>query len=202
MAVGPAILNLYATLHERNEPMSSLGQPVTGWCVVAILLLLGFGHVPCASAVTIYSYIDDQSNLVYTDAPETIPDKYRPRVKTHERPDPVTPVPSLWQSVQRGLHFKAKDGGWKLPSFAMEGFTPNQSRIFTYAGGIGVVLIGCMFLSKSQFVRLLSLCLLLVLGIATPVLLYVNDGGPMDVMKKKAMTAGQAQQDRLQQMPR
>jgi hypothetical protein len=32
--------------------------------------------------------------------------------------------------------------------------------------------------------------------------MYVSDGGTMDVMKQKATAAGQAQQDRLQQMPR
>jgi hypothetical protein len=33
------------------------------------------------------------------------------------------------------------------------------------------------------------------------VLIYVSDGGPMDIMKNKAVTSGQAQQDRLQQAP-
>jgi hypothetical protein len=65
-----------------------------------------------------------------------------------------------------------------------------------------VVLILVMYLSQSQLVRMLGFCLLIVVGIATPVLMYVNDGGPMDAMKKKATAAGQAQQDRLQQVPR
>ena len=48
---------------------------------------------------------------------------------------------------------------------------------------------------------LLGFCLLVVLGIGTPVLIYVSNDGPMDRMKKKAVASGQAQQDRLQQTP-
>jgi hypothetical protein len=59
-----------------------------------------------------------------------------------------------------------------------------------------------MYLSKSQLTRMLGLCLLMVIGIGAPVLIYVSDSGPMDVMKKKAASSGQVQQDRLQQVPR
>jgi len=50
-------------------------------------------------------------------------------------------------------------------------------------------------------IRLLALGLLIVLGIGTPVLMYTSDGGPMDVLKKKAAASGHAQQDRLQPSP-
>ena len=46
-------------------------------CLMTGLLLLGVLTVPGAFAVTIYSYIDDQGNMVATDALDTIPDKYR-----------------------------------------------------------------------------------------------------------------------------
>jgi hypothetical protein len=58
-----------------------------------------------------------------------------------------------------------------------------------------------MYLSKSQLMRMLGFCLLIALGIGTPVLMYVSDGGPMDTMKTRATAAGQAQQDRLQRLP-
>jgi hypothetical protein len=50
-------------------------------------------------------------------------------------------------------------------------------------------------------IRLLALGLLIVLVIGTPVLMYTSDGGALDVMKQKAITSGQAQQDRIQHMP-
>jgi hypothetical protein len=166
------------------------------------LLLVGLGPLASVYAVTIYSYIDDRGDLVYTDNAGTIPEKFRSRVRSQERPDPVLPAPSAVQSVQRTLQKKANDWGWKMPSIEMDGSTPTQSRILTYAGGIAVVLLVCMYLSKSPFVRLLSVCLLLVLGIGTPVLLYVQDGGAMEKMKDKAATAGQAQHERLQSVTR
>lgn len=152
-----------------------------------------------ALAVTIYSYIDDQGNPVYTDAPETIPEKYRPRVKTHERRDPVAAAPSMMESVKQTVAEQAKNLGVKLPSFQFSpgGLSPAQSRILTYAGAAAVVLLAVIYLSKSQLIRMLGFSLLLVVGIGAPVLMYVSDGGPMETLKKKAETAGQ-----LQQLPR
>jgi hypothetical protein len=72
----------------------------------------------------------------------------------------------------------------------------------TYAGAAAVVLLLMMYLSTSQFLRMLGLCLLIVIGIGAPLLIYVSDSGPMDTMKKKAVSSGQAQQDRLQQVSR
>jgi hypothetical protein len=165
-------------------------------------LLAGMVVLPNAKAATAYSYLDDQGNLVYTDTIDTVPDKYRPRVRSHVQPDPVTPSPSFLQSAQRMLGDKVHDLGFKTPAFVMgvEGVSQNQSHILTYAGAMAVVLLVVMYLSKSPLMRLLSLCLLILLGIGTPVLIYVSDGGPMDVMKNKASAAGHAQQERLRQV--
>ena len=173
-------------------------------CLVVFATVMGLGYFTQVHALTMYSYIDDQGNLAYTDAPETIPEKYRARVKTHEQPDPVTKAPSVLQSIQQTVKEQTKNLGFTMPSFLihMEGLNPAQSKILTYAGVAAVVLTLMMFLSKSQLVRLLGFCLLIVVGIATPVLMYVSDGGPMDGMKTKATAVGQAQQDRLQQVPR
>lgn len=170
-------------------------------CAMAVLAQGVFTEV---GAVTFYSYIDDQGNPVLTDAPETIPEKYRAKVKTHERPNPVAKPPSAMQSVQQAVKEQVKNFGLKVPSFQidMEGLNPAQSKILTYAGVAAVVLLLMMHISKSQLVRILGFCLLIVVGIGAPLLMYVNDGGPMDAMKKKAAAAGQAQQDRLQQVPR
>jgi hypothetical protein len=81
----------------------------------------------------------------------------------------------------------------------MTGFNPAQSKILTYAGAATVVLLLMIYMSKSPFVRMLGFCLLIIIGIGVPVLMYVSDGGPMDLMKKKAVVSGQTQQDRVQQ---
>ena len=171
--------------------------------VFACATISGTGCITEAQAVTIYSYIDGQGNPVYTDAPETIPEKYRAKVKTHERPDPVTTPPSAMESVKQTVRAQAKNLGVKAPSFPlnMEGLTPAQSQILTYAGAAAVLLLLMIYLSKSQMMRMLGFSLLVVVGIGAPVLMYVSEGGPMETMKNKAASRGQAQQERLQQIP-
>lgn len=174
--------------------------------VLFMCLCLGLGQGGDAEvwATTIYSYIDDRGNLVYTDSPNTIPEKYRAKVKTHEQPDSVLKSPSMMQFMQQKVKEQAKNYGWEMPSFHidMAGLTPAQSKILTYACAAAAVLLLVMYLSKSQLMRMLGMCLLIVIGIGVPVLIYVSDSGPMDTMKKKAIASGQAQQDRLQEVPR
>ena len=180
--------------------------------IIALSLLAGVmigpHTVPESGATTIYSYIDDQGNPVFTDTPETIPEKYRAKVKTHEQPDSVSrsassTSPTMLQSVKQTVNERVKNYGVTLPSLHMdlEGLSPNQSKILTYAGAAAVVLLLVMYISKSQLVRMLGFCLLVVVGIGAPLLMYVDDSGPMGTLKKQASVSGQAQQDRLQRAP-
>lgn len=178
-----------------------------GWTVVMICLLLSF-WTPPAQAVTIYSYIDEQGNPHYTDSPDTIPGKYRAKIQTHEQADPKVIPPSKFESVKRAVVEKAQGVGLSLPAMKkgtapdvgaiqFSGVSPGQSRILTYAGGAAIVLLIIMYLTKSPMMRLLGLGLLIVLGIGTPLLMYVSSDGPADIMKQKALAASEAQQDRL-----
>jgi len=172
--------------------------------LMCLCVVLGHGPVSEVWSATIYSYIDDQGNPVFTDSPETIPEKYRAKVKVHEQPDSATTAPSKPQSVQQKLQGQAKSLGWKMPSFQseMKNLSLGEAPILNYAGIAAIVLLLMMYFSKeSPMIRLLALALLIVLGIGTPVLMYLGDDGPMGVMKKKAMASGQAQQDRLQPSP-
>lgn len=175
----------------------------------ALLSVLWFsiGILP-AQAVTIYSYIDEQGNLHATDSPDTIPEKYRAKVQTHEQADPQVTPPSKFEAAKQAMVDKVKGLGGTLPtvkkgsapaigSIHFSGISPSQSQILTYAGGAAVVLLIIMYLTKSPMLRLLGLGLLMVIGIGTPVLIYVSEDGPADILKQKALAAGQAQQDRL-----
>lgn len=181
-----------------GEMVTTLQYLVALLCLCTILVL---GICVEVWATTIYSYIDDRGNLAYTDSLDTIPEKFRAKVKTHEQPDSVSNSPSVMQSMQQKIKEQAKNHGWEMPSFQldMEGLTPAQSKIVTYAGAAAVVLLLMMYLSSSPFMRMLGFCLLIVIGIGAPLLIYVSDGGPMDRMKEKAVASGQAQQDRIQQ---
>ena len=52
-------------------------QPQQLILLLCLCLVLGLGTCTETWATTIYSYIDDRGDLVYTDSPETIPEKYR-----------------------------------------------------------------------------------------------------------------------------
>jgi hypothetical protein len=54
-----------------------------------------------------------------------------------------------------------------------------------------------MYLSRGQVTRFLALWFLILLGLATPVLLYVSKDGPVDILRGKAGEIQEKQQDRL-----
>lgn len=191
--------------------------------MLAGLLLLGIDPYPFqVHATTIYSYIDEQGNPRFSDSMENIPEKYRAKVKTHEQAAPQERPPSAFDSVKaimlqsiatvkqkvtelfQGLGITRPSVSTKaaaVPSTAsLSDMNTSQSQIMNYAGAAAVVLLLLMYLSKSQLVRLLALCLLVTLGVATPILLYVSDDGPMTSMKGRATAVGQAQHDRLKQV--
>ncbi|MCS6293251.1 MAG: DUF4124 domain-containing protein [Nitrospira sp.] len=199
-------------------------RPWLGWIMLAGLLLLGIDPYPFqAHATTIYSYIDEQGNPRFSDSMENIPEKYRAKVKTHEQATPQEHPPSALDSVRAVVSpsaiasFKQKIAellqgfGIALPSASMKtasvpstaptsDMNSSQSQIVNYAGAAAVVLLLVMYFSKSQLMRLLALCLLVTLGVATPILLYVSDDGPMTSMKGRVTAVGQAQQDRFKQV--
>lgn len=173
-------------------------------CVFAGALALGQGWFSEASAGAIYSYTDDKGNAVYTDKLETIPEKYRAKVKVQQLSSPEPKVSSTFQSIQQTIKDRVKAIGSREGS-GLSGVNVrslDQETILNYAGAAAVFLLLVMYMSKnSPMIRLLALGLLFVLGVGTPVLIYTNKGGALDVMKDKATASGQAQQNRLQQVP-
>jgi hypothetical protein len=154
-----------------------------------------------AVATTMYSYIDEQGTPVITDNLNTIPERYRAKVKTTE----MTPTTPQRSSTAGTIHEMVTNWGRQLRDM-ISGATPNisglshsQSQILTYAGLASIVLLAAMYLSKGQMVRLLSMWCLIMLAIGTPVLLYISDDGPADVMKSKAAAIQGKQEERLKQ---
>lgn len=173
-------------------------------CFFACGLALGEGWLPEASAGAIYSYTDDKGNAVYTDKLETIPEKYRAKVKVQQLSSPEPKGSSPLQSVQQAVKDRVK-AIWSKEGSGISGMDVrnlDQGTILNYAGAAAIFLLLVMYVSKnSPMIRLLALGLLFVLGVGTPVLIYTNRGGALDVMKEKATVSGQAQQNRLQQVP-
>ncbi len=156
-----------------------------------------------ASATTIYSYIDEQGTPVMTDNFNTIPERYRTKVKTTEQIGTAPQSPS----TAGAIHERVSNFGRQLRDMVsgaapnISGLSPSQSGILTYAGLAAIVLLVAMNVIKGQFIRLLALGCLIMLGLAVPVLMYVSDDGPIDVMKSKAAQVEKKHQDRVQQIP-
>jgi len=169
----------------------------------AVLIVANLAMPYAATAETLYSYINEQGTPVLTDDYNSIPERYRAKVKTTERsvspPAQTTPLGTIHHTV---TSWGKKITG-AIPSSAPEisGLSLSQSKILTSAGVVGFICVIAMYLSRSQVIRFLSLWVLILTGIVTPVLLYTAQGGASDVMKAKATDAVKKQQDRLQQVP-
>ena len=182
------------------------GDRQVRWILTMWLLAVGGFVMPMASstnasATTMYSYIDEQGTPVITDNVNTIPERYRARVKTTEMtlatPPNTSAAATLHESITNwGRELRGMVSG-AVPNIS--GLSPSQSQILTYAGLAAIVLLVAMNLSKGQMVRLLSMWCLIMLAIATPVLLYISDDGPADAMKSKAAAIQSKQDERLKQ---
>jgi hypothetical protein len=147
-----------------------------------------------------YSYIDEQGTPVITDNLNTIPERYRARVKTTEQ----IPTAPQRTSIAGTIHERVSNLGGQLSMASgavpnISRLSPSQSQILTYAGLAAIVLLVAMKLSKGQMVRLLAMWSLIMLAIGTPVVLYISDGGPVGVMKSKAAAIQGKQEERLKQ---
>ncbi len=183
------------------------GQYQRRWIFVIWLLAIGSGLVMALAfpmdtlAVTMYSYIDDQGTPVITDNLDTIPERYRAKVKTTD----MAPTAPQRTSTAGAIHDRVTNWGRQLRDMTtgvapnISGLSHTQSQILTYAGLAAVVLLIAMNLSKGQMVRLLATWCLLMLAIGTPVLLYISDDGPADIMKSKAAAIQGKQEERLKQ---
>ena len=171
---------------------------------VVLLIMVTSLMMPYAvAAETIYSYIDDQGTPVLTNNYDSIPERYRAKVKTTEQSVSPPAQTAPLGAIQHTITSWVKNMTSKVGGFAPEisGLSPAQSKILTSAGLVGFICVIAMYLSRSQVIKFLSLWTLILAGIVTPVLLYTAQGGASDVMKAKATDAAKKQQDRLQQIP-
>jgi hypothetical protein len=177
------------------RPVCLMGILFSGW------LLPGFFLE--ASATTIYSYVDEQGTPVMTDNYNSIPERYRAMVKVTETSPSSRSTGSPMANLHNSVTHLTKDlsKGMKALAPDIPGMTSYQSQILTYAGLIAVVCLMAMYLSRGQVIKFLALWLLILVGLATPVLLYVSQDGPLDILRGKAGEIQQKQQDHLKHAP-
>jgi hypothetical protein len=190
-------------IRELKQGTSRMRWMLAIWLLAMVSILL----IPLTSmeagATTMYSYIDDQGMPVITDNFNTIPEQYRSKVKTTEQisnaPQSASTAGAIHERVTSWQRLVKDMASGVAPNIA--GLSHSQSQILTYAGATAIVLFVAMYMSKGQSIRLLALWFLIMLGLGTPVLMYISNDGPMDVMQKQAAQNEKKHQDRLRQMP-
>ena len=124
----------------------------------------------------IYSYFDDRGNLVATDRPEEIPERYRNRVKVTnsvgERAAPRAGGTSQPAAFAEDLVIRLVE---RVPADTISGLTAYQA-VMLVAGLLAMLLfIGLGKLTGSPFLRLLMPWAIGFLGLATIYFMFVSD---------------------------
>lgn len=147
----------------------------------------------------LYTYQDEQGTVVITDHYDRIPPQYRSQATIRNDDDRAMVEGRLPDAVadlgKRAFHSIGRQ------AIEIPGLSRYQSQILTYTGILSVICLAAMKLSRSQFVRFLSLWCLILVGIVTPVLLYVSQDGPADIMRSKASQIQDKQLEHLKAAP-
>jgi hypothetical protein len=157
--------------------------------------------LPSGAGKVLYTYTDDHGQSVITDDYSTIPIDRRAKVTVNSGdPKANSPGTMSFQNIDASIKSFARGlvesiGG---NAIAIPGMSLHQSKILNYAGIIVIVCLLGMNLSRGQGIRFLSLWCLIMTCIATPLLLYISQDGPADVMKKKAAQIEETHSRRMQ----
>lgn len=156
-----------------------------------------------ASATTIYSYIDDRGTPVLTDNFESIPERYRAKVRVTEQVSKAASDHSVAVKLQEKItdltHSTSAGFGKFTPSIS--GLTPYQSQVLTFGGIAAVVCLLVRLLLRSQVTRFLSLWCLIMLGLTVPALFLTSQDAPLDRLSGQAGKIQEKQFDHLQRTP-
>ena len=192
----------------RNETIQRCrqGHVLLNRGVVAILgiLLLWISSVlrpEIVFATTIYSYIDEQGIPVLTDNFESIPERYRAKVRVTEQAPKGATYHSAAVKLQQKIGDLFQSSGGVVGAFApnISGLTHYQSQVLSFGGIVAVICLLARFFGRNQAVRFLSLWCLVLAGLIVPALLFTSQDGPLDRLTGQAGNIQEKQQDRLKQ---
>ena len=155
------------------------------------------------SATTIYSYIDERGTPVLTDNFESIPERYRAKVRVTEQTPKNTSENSAAMKLQQKITDLAHGTDGMLGSFtpSISGLTQYQSRVLSFGGLVAVVCLLARLLVKGQAVRFLTLWCLVMLGLTVPALFLTSQDAPLDRLIGQAGKIQEKQQEHLQRVP-
>jgi len=194
----------------RNEtiPRCRQGSVLSNGGAAAILgiLLLWISSLlspEIVFATTVYSYIDEQGTPVLTDNFESIPERYRAKVRVTEQAPKGALDHSAAVKLQQKIGDLFKSSGGGVGTFApnISGLTHYQSQVLSFGGIVAVLCLLARFFGRNQAVRFLSLWCLVMAGLIVPALLFTSQDGPLDRLTDQAVNIQEKQQDRLKQAP-
>lgn len=194
----------------RNEtiPRYRQGSVLLNGGAVAIfgILLLWISSLllpEIVFATTVYSYIDEQGTPVLTDNFESIPERYRAKVRVTEQAPKGTSDHSAVVKLQQKIGDLFQGSGKGVGTFApnISGLTHYQSQVLSFGGIVAVICLLARFFGRNQAIRFLSLWCLIMAGLIVPALLFTSQDGPLDRLTGQAKDIQGKQQDRLKQTP-
>ncbi len=156
-----------------------------------------------AAATTIYSYIDEQGTPVMTDNINTIPERFRAKVRvTEEAPKGASDhsvAVKIRQQITGLVHNTGIDLGEFIPS--IYGFTHYQSKVLSIGGIVAAICLLARLVGRGQTIRFLSLWCLIMLGLTVPALFFTSQDAPLDRLTGAAGKIQEKQQEHLQRAP-
>lgn len=189
-----------------------------GVALIAGLALFWFGCVMAglpdeAAAAKGYKYVDDRGNIVLTNQWDSIPERYRERVKVVEMPDEPKAgiaMPNLGGGAPAGGIAQQATESLKVVASsaqtAASGLTSDRSTVVGASFVAGVIMLATMMLSKNPATRLLMRWLLVLLVFGTTAHVYfssLDKKTPGTLMQKVTGTTKEverAQQEKAQQI--
>lgn len=153
-----------------------------------------------AKAKSLYSYIDDTGTSVITDDVERIPPRYRARVIKIEQEADEGKDRSRGSTGGGGL-LKRIDRSIENATISIPGMTHYQSHALTIAGGLALLCLGLRNFTSSQVLRFLALWGLIMLGLVTPVYVFLSQDAPLDILRGNASQLQSKQQEHLKHAP-
>ena len=185
----------------NTRPRRMFGWPSGG--LLAGLLLLWFGCFmagPIENAgATTYTYVDDKGTVVFTDKLDSIPARYRARVKVVEDGDRSrtdNPAATVKQATERATEVVSRF------TITVPGLSPHQSTVLSLACVAAVLMAGTMLLSGNPAVRLLMRWLLVLLAIETTATMFFSEESLLQKTKGAAKGLERTQQQKAQEIQR
>ena len=183
----------------NTRPRRMFGWPSGG--LLAGLLLLWFGCFMAGpiehAGATTYTYVDDKGTVVFTDKLDSIPARYRARVKVVEDGDRSrtdSSAATVKQATERATEMVSRF------TITVPGLSPHQSTVLSLACVAAVLMAGTMLLSGNPAVRLLMRWLLVLLAIGTTATMFFSEESLLQKTKGAAKGLERTQQQKAQEI--